>query len=379
MNFYMRHVRHKMNCFLCQLSRKLISCPYCLVSFCKPCIKAYSFRTYDPLHCHECKREWDETLLAFFSKKWLSQLFKNQSLLFWEREKTYLVPYLSYQQKLDAIQEKVNEIIIHRKENHDNEYQLVRDQRQLDRYYRDELNRYQNEKKNVRIIPFEVILKCKECPGFILPSFRCYLCKKLICSDCHDKKESDHICNSKQIFKPCPSCNTPHYKIDTYDQTFCLFCHKGFSWSSGLSTPPILPELIPNFNELGKSSTRLVIKEWKNTVNRFLTIKEQPLHSYSKTRKYLYFLEQRVNQKERYSMLHYESIKTTFHYYEQLVLESIKKAVQLKLDQSKPESILHIMIYARQFIIDLYEKYPYHIKCLDPLVFQLYINELQGI
>jgi mRNA-degrading endonuclease YafQ of YafQ-DinJ toxin-antitoxin module len=85
-----------------------------------------------------------------------------------------------------------------------------------------------------------------ECRGFLSSQWKCGICEKWACSDCHEIKgvsrDCEHTCNPDIVAtvallandtKSCPSCGEGIHKIEGCDQMFCTMCHTGFSWRTG--------------------------------------------------------------------------------------------------------------------------------------------------
>jgi hypothetical protein len=90
--------------------------------------------------------------------------------------------------------------------------------------------------------------KCpdEECRGFLSTQWKCGLCDKWTCPDCHvikgTNRDAQHTCDpdvkaTAQFLakdtKPCPKCSTPIHKIEGCDQMWCTQCHTAFSWRRG--------------------------------------------------------------------------------------------------------------------------------------------------
>ena len=90
--------------------------------------------------------------------------------------------------------------------------------------------------------------KCPDenCRGFLSTQWKCGLCEKWACPECHvikgDTRDADHTCDPDTLAtaqllskdtKPCPKCSTPIHKIEGCDQMWCTQCHTGFSWKRG--------------------------------------------------------------------------------------------------------------------------------------------------
>ena len=80
------------------------------------------------------------------------------------------------------------------------------------------------------------------CKGFVSSSWKCSLCEKKFCKDCHKESSLLHECNKddkatiamiKQECKNCPKCSMGIFKIEGCDQMFCTGCNTPFSWKTG--------------------------------------------------------------------------------------------------------------------------------------------------
>jgi hypothetical protein len=89
------------------------------------------------------------------------------------------------------------------------------------------------------------VRKCSDadCRGFLSTRWKCGLCDKYTCTECHELKSGDdHTCDPNNVAtakllstdtKGCPTCQTSIYKIDGCDQMWCPQCHTAFSWMTG--------------------------------------------------------------------------------------------------------------------------------------------------
>jgi len=86
----------------------------------------------------------------------------------------------------------------------------------------------------------------EECRGFLSTQWKCGICEKWTCPDCHqvkgNERDCEHVCHPDNIAtasllsrdtKPCPKCGTGIFKIDGCDQMWCTQCHTAFSWRTG--------------------------------------------------------------------------------------------------------------------------------------------------
>jgi hypothetical protein len=84
------------------------------------------------------------------------------------------------------------------------------------------------------------------CRGFLSTQWKCGLCEKWSCPDCHELKGLDrngpHTCDPNSVetakilkkdSKPCPKCQSLIFKISGCDQMWCTQCKTAFSWRTG--------------------------------------------------------------------------------------------------------------------------------------------------
>ena len=92
----------------------------------------------------------------------------------------------------------------------------------------------------------QFVKKCSDadCRGFLSTRWKCGMCNKWTCVDCHEIKQEnmEHTCDPNNVAtakllsidtKNCPKCQTGITKIDGCDQMWCTQCHTAFSWKSG--------------------------------------------------------------------------------------------------------------------------------------------------
>ena len=102
--------------------------------------------------------------------------------------------------------------------------------------------------KKSEIVRKTFVRACPEesCRGFLSAQWKCGVCDKWACPDCHIVKglvkDCEHTCNPDDVAtaklissdtRPCPNCRTGIFKIDGCDQMFYTQCHTGFSWKTG--------------------------------------------------------------------------------------------------------------------------------------------------
>ena len=123
--------------------------------------------------------------------------------------------------------------------------QIINLQRQKTLLYNEFYNYDDNSKKeNSR----EFVRQCpaEGCRGFLSTQWKCGLCNKWSCPDCHELKGLDrdvpHTCDPNSVetakllkkdSKPCPKCQSLIFKISGCDQMWCTQCKTAFSWKTG--------------------------------------------------------------------------------------------------------------------------------------------------
>jgi len=90
--------------------------------------------------------------------------------------------------------------------------------------------------------------KCpdNDCRGFLSSAWKCGICDKYYCSDCHKIKngrnDDEHICDEnekatvallKTDSKPCPNCGMPINRISGCSQVWTPCCKIAFDWNTG--------------------------------------------------------------------------------------------------------------------------------------------------
>ena len=88
------------------------------------------------------------------------------------------------------------------------------------------------------------VKKCpnNDCRGFLSSSWKCGLCEKFFCKDCHKEKNEDHVCDEsekltismlKKDTKPCPQCGMPIDRYTGCSQVWTPCCKIAFDWNTG--------------------------------------------------------------------------------------------------------------------------------------------------
>ena len=248
-----------MSCTVCveplnKSTRKAVVCCFCDYVSCHLCTKTYLRDSYQSPHCMNCKKTWsNEFVCGYFTKVFLHTEYReSRELILFEEEKTHL-PELQEvvyrQKKIDAIEELLIAVYHREIANEREETQTVRQQRINRQTFKEErvaLNDRRAAIVNDRPKTAKPLFlkKCPlDCLGFLSNEYTCGLCQCVICKSCHCVHTEEHKCNPDDVAtvlelarttKPCPKCYIPIQKSDGCDQMFCVQCHTGFSWKTGL-------------------------------------------------------------------------------------------------------------------------------------------------
>jgi len=189
---------------------------------------------------NECEKQWTRKfLVASFTKKFINHTWKETlETIGLEKEKALLPATQGVVEQIierERIRNEIEEVdrlireLYNRRSNLNNEY------------HRGGNVRTATEKKHfVRACPDE------HCRGFLSTQWKCGLCNKWTCPECHvvkgPRQDSEHTCDPNDLetaklldkdTKSCPKCATGIFKIEGCDQMWCTQCHTAFSWRTG--------------------------------------------------------------------------------------------------------------------------------------------------
>lgn len=225
-----------------QTIRKPICCPFCEFTACRTCCETYILgETTSKCMNPPCNREWTRQFIAkeftsvFISKK----LKKKREEILFDIERSLMPatqPQIERIIKGEKIGREINEIY--------NQISLLNNKiadLTNERYRLLYSNRQQQQRS-------EFIRACPDnnCRGFLSTQWKCGLCEKWSCPECHEIKgmnrDSEHVCNPDILAtarllssdtKPCPKCRTGIFKINGCDNMWCTQCHTSFNWRTG--------------------------------------------------------------------------------------------------------------------------------------------------
>lgn len=224
-------------------TRSVVSCQYCQFEACNNCCKKYILSKDIP-QCmnNECGKEWSrQFLMNNFTNSFITKEYKRhrEEVLF-NNEKALLPATQVHVERLNAIEKVVKERI----ELYDLIDEMKKRIRKLNTQHYRLLHpdRYQDievKAKFVRACPDP------DCRGYLSTQWKCGLCNKWTCPDCHiikGEERNNHTCNPDDIAtaqliskdtRPCPKCSMGIFKISGCSNMFCTQCHVGFDWNTG--------------------------------------------------------------------------------------------------------------------------------------------------
>ena len=232
------------NCLICaedfNSKRSPIACEYCSFTACTICCQHYILDQESSVCMNlDCKKEWTRKFVVnTFPNNWVSKTWKDMNAKVGvDKEKSLfpatmvVVAELKAKEALKAEIEnlKVKEAVI-KQRRRNLEIQL---------------------RNGGDVIAEKAVSNGRKCPdencrGFLSTQWKCGLCEKWACPECHiikgDTRDAEHTCDPNTLAtaklldkdtKPCPKCSTPIHKIEGCDQMWCTQCHTGFSWKRG--------------------------------------------------------------------------------------------------------------------------------------------------
>jgi hypothetical protein len=214
-----------------------VTCPYCNFDACRSCSQTFILdKTVATCMNNACNKEWTRKFLATaFTQKFVTGAWKlNRQKVLFEREKAMLpATQLLVEQQIakEKIRARINDL--------DNQMDALRRQRDLLAHELQTGSPPVERRQFVRACPEP------ECRGFLSTAWKCGLCEKWTCPDCHivkGERDADHTCHADDLAtaklldsdtKSCPKCATGIFKIEGCDQMWCTQCHTAFSWKTG--------------------------------------------------------------------------------------------------------------------------------------------------
>ena len=233
------------SCLICAedfngYKRTPITCEYCSFTACSACCQHYILDQESSICMNrDCQKEWTRKFVVnTFNGAWVSKKWKDMNAKVGvDKEKALFPATMGAVEELKAKEALKDEIA-----------QIKEQQRAMS------IRKWNLEvqlRNGGDVIAEKSVSngrKCSDenCRGFLSTQWKCGLCEKWACPECHvikgDTRDADHTCDPDTLAtaqllskdtKPCPKCSTPIHKIAGCDQMWCTQCHTGFSWKRG--------------------------------------------------------------------------------------------------------------------------------------------------
>jgi len=223
--------------------RAKTNCPYCDFICCRKCCETFLLNENIP-RCmnNECRKEWTRHhLFNAFSKSFVNKTLKaHREKVLFEKELALLPATQHIVERLiesEKVRAEIDELDLEISA-------LYAKRREMELHWGHLRNNTYNQSRTAR----QFIRACPDehCRGFLSQQWKCGICEKYTCSECHiiknGRNDDEHVCNPDDVAtakliasdtKPCPKCATGIFKIEGCDQMWCTSCNTGFNWRSG--------------------------------------------------------------------------------------------------------------------------------------------------
>jgi hypothetical protein len=293
--------------------RTKVSCFGCGKGACRGCQQKYLLSTLADPHCMHCRKEFNRDFIdTFLTKSFrMHELRKHRRTALLDREKgklpamqVFLEARREYNREMAeynrihrqrnlVLNKKVNlkrEIAELEKDAEKNATKIaekraeLQETRQMSRNLLDMMNTHWAAGQVQQRIwtgveapeRKEFKMKCpgEDCRGFLSQAWKCGVCEKFFCSDCHAEKaelrDGSHVCKEddkataaliKKDTKPCPKCGARISKINGCDMMWCTVCKDTtFSWNTGQILTGVVNHN-PHYYEYMRTAGRVLPRE----------------------------------------------------------------------------------------------------------------------
>ena len=255
-------VVEKPTCGICcetynKVANTEVKCCFCQESACRRCIQTFITSTTNDPHCMHCKKVWerefiDDNLTATYR---MNDYKKHRENILMDREIALMPATQHRAEQIRAADKLEKEMLppfdLQLKELYAQSAELTKKintiytMRNEVLYEARTLRTGKGKKDKVEV---NFIRKCPDgdCRGFLSTAWKCGLCSKWACPECHeikgDSRDTAHECKPENVAtakllakdsRPCPGCAVVISKIEGCDQMWCPQCHTAFSWRTG--------------------------------------------------------------------------------------------------------------------------------------------------
>jgi hypothetical protein len=217
-----------------------VICEFCEFTACSTCCQHYIIDQESSICMNtDCKKEWSRKFVVnTFPTTWVSKGWKNMNAQVGVDKEKALFPatmgVIAELKAKNALKAEIEQL-------KEQQYAIMRKKWNLEVQLRN----------GGDVITEKTVSNGRRCPdpecrGYLSTQWKCGLCEKWACHECHiikgDTRDADHTCDPDTLAtaqllsrdtKPCPKCSTPIHKIEGCDQMWCTQCHTGFSWRRG--------------------------------------------------------------------------------------------------------------------------------------------------
>jgi hypothetical protein len=234
-----------------------VICCFCEKSACRRCVQTFITTSTNDPHCMHCSKLWerefiDDNLTVTYR---MNEYKKHRENILLDRE-IALMPATQYRAEQIRSADKMEKEIMPpldtqlKKLYEDSAAITVKINTiyklRNDAQYQIRLLRTGHGEKAKTEVTF--VRKCPDgdCRGFLSTAWKCGLCSKWACPECHEikgtERDAAHECKPENVAtakllakdsRPCPGCGTVITKIEGCDQMWCPQCHTPFSWRTG--------------------------------------------------------------------------------------------------------------------------------------------------
>jgi Hom_end-associated Hint len=215
-----------------KMTRARVECPFCHFDACRECCKTFLLNE-NTARCmnNDCKKEWTRKFIRdSFPKNFSDKTYKEhrEDVLLSHEKSLMPATQIFVERAIEA--EKVDVLIKERQRIVHEHYRAIR---ALD----DEIVEFTRSKNlllnrsndSIRKFHNNFVRSCPDpdCKGFLSTQWKCGICEKWTCPQCHVVKgldrELEHTCNPDDVAtasllardtKPCPKCQYGIFKID---------------------------------------------------------------------------------------------------------------------------------------------------------------------